>query len=99
MKCRISLILTVVFLMCVPVKAQEMKGDTEISAAGQTAVTARVEMPDEVPQDSENSTDVKTGDESEASTYVSLLMMSAMVIIASKIRRYKAEDNLLKNYQ
>lgn len=89
MKCRISLILAVFLLICVPVKAQELDGDTKISAAGQTAVTARVEMPD----DSEEGMDVKTGDESEVSTYVSLLMTSGMVIIASRIRGYKVEKN------
>lgn len=72
----------------VPVKALTLTGDERAEAYGQTAVTAYVEMPEE----SEDNGYIKTGDENPTGTYVALLLMSMVVIVANGIRVYKQDE-------
>ena len=65
------------------VQAQELEGGGQFSAVGQTAVTARVEM----PEDAGATSDVKTGDNSKAFIYSALFVMSSLVILIERGRK------------
>lgn len=81
------LVFTLILISTIPVKAQTLTGDKNTEAYGQTAVTAHVKM----PEDLEDNDYIKTGDENPAGTYISLLLMSMVVIVANGIRVCRQE--------
>ena len=84
----ITLILLFSIISVVPAKAQTLVGNENAETIGQTAVTAYVEM----PGDSADSDYIQTGDENPAGTYISLLLISMVVIVANGIRVCRKEE-------
>lgn len=87
MKRKMALVLLISFFLCMPVRAQELNGGADISAAGQTTVIAQVESTEHSAETSE----VETGDKNKTITYASLFILSTMVILVSQIRAMKNE--------
>lgn len=84
----IMLILILLLTISVPIQAKSLVGEGATDASGHTAVTAVVEMEDVVPGQSSN---VKTGDNNPTGTYLSLLLISTVVIVANRIRGYRPD--------
>lgn len=78
---RLLWILLLVFSLRVPVYANNLIGDENGIAIGSTAVTAKVEMPEEedIP-DAEDGL-INTGDDNEIAKYIFMILLSAIVIV------------------
>lgn len=87
MKRRIALFLIMFFFVCSSVEAKEINGNEQISATGQTSVTAQIEL----PGDSDGTQEVSTGDNSRTPTYISLMILSTMIILVSQLRVLRDE--------
>lgn len=86
---RFILILIVFFMTGIPVSAQELEGNADSTAVGKTAVTAKVEMPTDEKYDSQESENVKTGDESNLTFNILLLLISTTILAVCVIKEYQ----------
>lgn len=84
----IVLLMMITWMMATPVKAQELEGNSDSWTAGRTSVTAYVEA----EASSETGDDIRTGDESRGTAYLSLFLMSGIVILANRIGSYRKES-------
>lgn len=81
MKTKIVLVLLFLSFLCVPVYGQTVDGDGQSEPVGQTAVVARVEMPEPTDGSSNEGTEteqVETGDETPIELYAALLLSSGI---------------------
>ena len=86
MRQKILLVLLLMLCIFVPVQAQDLSGDESGTAMGQTAVTARIEMPetDEDGSDGDSAEDeVQTGDSSRPFVYVTAGCLCVVLIAAA----------------
>ena len=80
-------ILTVLLLLSlsVPVYGNTLSGDTNGRAAGQTSVTARIELPEEENPEEDKTEDeenaVRTGDETGIYLYAGMILISGALLI------------------
>lgn len=82
---KMILVLLLLLYISTPVCADTLSGDENGRAAGQTSVTARIELPEDYePGGSEDAgSSIDTGDDTQIFMYIFMILLSGILVISA----------------